>query len=299
MNSSLIKGYLLLLLTAIIWGIAFIYQKKVVGLIDAFSFNALRFSLGTFALLPLFLLPKKIFQQNSNEKEYSSYYAGFFAGIFMFLGISLQQYGMEFTTAGKSGFLTALYIIFVPILAYFVIKQKSGLGVWLGGILSVIGISVIGITETKEALKLNFGDFLMFISAWCWAAQVLWLSIIAKYCNVLKVVIFQMLTVAILSIISAIIYLYFSDKYMPNLNLLLDIKSEIFYTGVISTSFAFTFQIFGQRSVPASNAAILMSLEGVFAVVAGILILNEVMSLSFLVGCGFIFCGIIIAQLRN
>ncbi len=298
MNSKVIQGYLFLLLASLIWGGAFIYQKRAAESLDAFSFNTIRFSVGFLMLLPLLLLPSNLFEQKNSEKSYSPYFAGCIAGIFMFSGISLQQAGLEWTTAGKAGFLTSLYIIFVPAFAFLFIKQRIGAGVWIGGGLAVIGFGVLSFAEENQNLKLNFGDFLMFISALFWAGHVLWLSIVARYSNVLKVVIFQMFAVAILSAIAMFIFSDLGSRSLIGFSNILDLKQEIIYTGIISTSIAFMLQILGQRSVSASNAAIIMSLEGVFAVIAGVLFLGEVISLSFLIGCCFIFTGIILAQLK-
>ncbi len=300
-QSQLIKGYALLLLTAFLWGSAFIFQKSAAAQTDAFSFNFLRFGIAIPALFCLYLLPKKLFAPDDRDVpdqkrfHHSPVFIGIGAGFFMFLGISLQQLGLEYTTTGKSGFLTSIYIIIVPILALFV-GQRCKLEVWTGALLTLLGVYLLGSHETGNIESdFNRGDVLTLFCAIAWALQVLWLGIFARYANVLQVAIIQMITVTALS---GIVMLVLYGK-APSWEAIWQMRNDILYTGVVSAAFAFTLQILGQRYVPATNAALIMSSEAVFAMLGGVIVLNEILTLSGPLGCGLILVGIVLAQLQG
>lgn len=303
--SKTLQGNILLLATAMLWGVAFIYQKDATQYTDALTFNAIRFGIASVAVLWLFILPKKLFEEHqypaNSKRQFSWVTIGAVGGTLMFLGISLQQWGLSYTTAGKSGFITGLYIVMVPILALF-IRQSCGKEVWVGAIFASLGIYILNVGG-DDSTKLNVGDLLTFISAWGWAGQILWLSIYAKYSSVVKVVFMQMATCAMLSIIFAILFVLFDLIEPPNVYAtLINNKMAFFYTGVVSTAVAFSFQVIGQRLIPPANAALIMSLESFFALIAGILFLNEQLTLALAIGCLMMFVGILLAQskeLRN
>lgn len=309
-SSTLLKGYVLLLLTALLWGTAFIFQKNSSDYVDAFSFNFLRFSTALPALLILGFLPKKMFLPDLSDiprqrrLRHTALFIGVGGGVFMFLGISLQQWGLSYTTAGKSGFLTSLYIIVVPILALF-IGQRCRLEVWIGAVITIVGVYLLGSGEVagNAESQFNIGDVMTLICTLAWAAQVLWLGVFARYANVLNIAIIQMATVAGLSGL-VMLFLWLTQEHpgdydLPSWEVIWAIKNDILYTGVISAAVAFTLQILGQRYVPATNAALIMSTEAVFALIAGIIFLGEVVTVGALVGCTCIMVGIILAQLQG
>lgn len=304
-QSKTFQGYALLLLTALLWGTAFIFQKNATDYVDAFSFNFLRFGIAIPALFLLFLLPKSLFSPDdadtpSQKKlRHSPWFIGGGAGFMMFLGISLQQWGLAFTTAGKSGFLTSLYIIVVPLLALF-IGQRCRLEVWVGAILTIFGVYLLGHGDSGDAeSQFNKGDIMTLFCTFAWAAQVLWLSAFARYANVLQIAIIQMLTVTLCSGAVMLLLAITQGKALPTWETIWAIKNDILYTGVISAAVAFTLQILGQRHVPATNAALIMSTEAVFALLAGALFLGERVTTLALLGCLLILGGIILAQLQG
>ncbi|PIE45971.1 MAG: hypothetical protein CSA45_01200 [Gammaproteobacteria bacterium] len=304
----MIKGYLLLLLTSLLWGTAFIFQKDATHYVDTFTFNFLRFGVSVPALLVLKGLPEKLFSPHiadvAKTKQYhhTAWFIGGMAGFFMFLGISLQQWGLSYTSAGKSGFLTSLYIVIVPILAFF-IGQRCRLEVWIGAAVTISGIYLLGSNHSSDVEnQFNTGDMMTIACAFAWAAQVLWLGVFARYANVLNIAIIQMLTVTLLSglVIGVMWWIKGAEHTIfPTVATVWEIRYGILYTGIISAAVAFTLQIFGQRYVPATNAALIMSTEAVFALLAGMIFLGETLTLFMLFGCLLILVGIILAQLQG
>ncbi|MGY0399691.1 MAG: DMT family transporter [Ostreibacterium sp.] len=306
-QSQIIQGYVLLLLTAFLWGTAFIFQKNATDYVDAFTFNFLRFSVAIPALLLLRLLPKKLFLPDSKDIpaqkrfRHSAWFIGLGGAFFMFVGISLQQWGLAHTTTGKSGFLTSLYIIVVPVMALF-IGQRCRLEVWVGAILTIVGVYLLGNGAGDAESQFNIGDVVTLLCTLGWAAQVLWLGVFARYANVLNVATIQMLGVAILSGLVSLFFGLIAKEgtyHFPTWSVIWNIKNDILYTGVISAAVAFTLQIFGQRYVSATNAALVMSTEAIFALLAGVIFLDEQVTLLALFGACLIMLGIVLAQLQG
>lgn len=300
----MLSGYIMLFFTALLWGGAFIFQKNSAQFLDPFSFNFLRFGFSVPALLLLKFLPKQLFSPNSHYSKpkkitQSTWFVGSIAGLFMFLGISLQQWGLAYTTAGKSGFLTSLYIIIVPILALF-IGQRCKSEVWVAAVITIIGVYLLGGGIGSEQNDgLNLGDFMTLLCTIAWAAQVLWLGIYARYNNVLNIVITQMIVVTFLSAITMLIQALLQHKLNLNLSIVWQLRYDILYTSIVSTAIAFTLQVLGQRHVPATNAALIMSSESIFALLFGIIFLYENITTTILIGCFCILCGITLAQLEG
>lgn len=313
-QNKTLQGYLLLLTTALLWGTAFIFQKNSAGVVDAFTFNTLRFATAIPALLVLKLLPKKLFEPDIDEhadnnleaaepsaKDWtrSATAVGIGAGVFMFLGISLQQFGLAYTTAGKSGFLTSIYIVIVPILG-LLFKEKPQIEVWVGALLCLGGIYLLGGGGNSDLeSQFNRGDALTLLCAIAWAAQVLWLGAFAKHSNVLTIALVQMAVVALLSAVAMFIGTLTGLTELPRLETISELRVDIAYTGIISAAVAFTLQILGQRHVSATSAALVMSTESVFALFAGMIFLEETVTLAAALGSGLILTGIIIAQTQG
>lgn len=300
-----VQGYIFLLAAALLWGTAFVFQKSATSDANAFAFNFLRFSASIPALLLLRYLPLKLFEPHSNDTltqrhwRYNAWVIGGGGAVFMFLGISLQQLGLTYTTAGKSGFLTSLYIVIVPMLA-LLFRQRCHREVWLGAAIALLGVYLLGSGggDSGES-QFNRGDVMTLLSAIAWAAHVLWLGAFARYANVLTIVTVQMSGVAVFSgVVMVFLLLVDGTQYpLPTPALVGDIKAEILYTGVVSTAVAFTLQIFGQRHVPPANAALIMSSEAIFALLAGVVFLSERLTVTALLGCLLILLGVIAAQL--
>jgi drug/metabolite transporter (DMT)-like permease len=285
-----LKSNLLLLLTAVIWGFAFVAQRAGMEFIGPFTFNTARFTLGSLSLIPLLLInqsrkfEKEKFLQLNDKKLL---YGGLSAGTVLFLGATFQQGGLVYTDAGKAGFITGFYIILVPILGLF-IKQKTSFFTWLGAIVAIVGLYFLGVDESFD---INFGDVLVLIGAFFWAIQILVIGFYSKKIDPFQLAFSQFVVCAVLSFIAAIISetIILQNIFLAYL--------PILYAGLFSVGIAFTIQVVAQREAHPANAAIIMSLEAVFAVIGGWLILNESIPLRGIFGCSLMLIGMILSQL--
>lgn len=284
------KSNLLLLLAAFIWGFAFVAQRAGMEFLGPYTFNAARFTLGSLSLIPFLILSqkkkfeKKTFLPLNNKKLL---YGGLSAGILLFLGATFQQSGLVYTNAGKGGFITGFYIILVPILGLFV-KQKTDLSTWLGALVALVGLYFLGV---DSKLNINPGDVLVFIGTFFWAIQILIIGYYSSKVNSFQLAFLQFVICALLSFTAAIFTETISFQnilfaYLP-----------ILYAGIFSVGIAFTIQVVAQREAHPANAAIIMSLEAVFAVLGGWLILNESIALRGIFGCFLMLVGMIVSQL--
>jgi drug/metabolite transporter (DMT)-like permease len=285
-----LKSNLLLLLAAFIWGFAFVAQRAGMEFLGPYTFNAARFTLGSLSLIPFLILSqkkkfeKKTFLPLNNKKLL---YGGLSAGILLFLGATFQQSGLVYTNAGKGGFITGFYIILVPILGLFV-KQKTDLSTWLGALVALVGLYFLGV---DSKLNINPGDVLVFIGTFFWAIQILIIGYYSSKVNSFQLAFLQFVICALLSFTAAIFTETISFQnilfaYLP-----------ILYAGIFSVGIAFTIQVVAQREAHPANAAIIMSLEAVFAVLGGWLILNESIALRGIFGCFLMLVGMIVSQL--
>ncbi len=279
------------MITATIWGFAFVAQRVGMDYIGPFTFNGARFALGAVSLLPLLFISRKerSAAQNILPRPGIKMTAagGFFAGFMLFMGISLQQVGLVYTTAGKAGFITCLYVVIVPIMSLFW-KQPATPGTWLGAILAAIGLYLLSVTEK---LTVEFGDLLEFCGAFFFAAQVIAIGWLSPKIQPIRLAFYQFVTCAILSLILAALV------EEIKLDGLIRASWPLLYGGILSSGVAFTFQVIAQRDTHAAHAAILMSMEGVFAAVGGWLFLEETFSSRGLIGCGLMFSGMLLSQL--
>lgn len=289
MNKEL-RSSLLLLLTAMIWGFAFVAQRAGMEYLGAFTYNGIRFSLGSLSLIPVI----KVFAKPSNDnvdKENSKLVIkyGVIAGCILFIGATLQQVGLLYTTAAKAGFITTLYIVIVPILGLF-LKQKSSASIWLGAIIATLGLYFLSIDEN---LTIGFGDLLQLIGAIFWAIHILVIGSFTSKVDSLKLSSMQFATCGILSFIVAFI---FEDIQMANI---LKSAVPILYGGFMSVGVAYTLQVVAQKNAKASHAAIAMSMESVFAAIGGILLLGEKLPARGVMGCILMLSGMLISQADN
>ncbi|MEA1972586.1 MAG: DMT family transporter [Candidatus Cloacimonadota bacterium] len=275
------KSELLLLTTAIIWGFSFVAQRIAMEFLEPLLFNGIRFLLGAVSLLPIIL-----FLQNEKFTKQNFFY-GLIAGFIIFVAALLQQIGIKFTTAGKAGFITGLYVILVPIIG-IALKRKTPKKLWLSSLIAIVGLYLITQTDNSYILK---GDFLVFIGAFFWALHVLFMDKIAKNISIITIAFFQFSVAAILNLTIGFLLEDFSfDNIMKA-------KIPLLYGGISSIGIAFTLQIFGQRKAHPSHAAVILSLEGAFAVLGGWLILHETLSLRGIVGCSLMLFAIILPQI--
>ena len=291
MNIQTARTNALLLITAAIWGFAFVAQRVGMEYLGPFTFNAARFILGSLSLLPLLFISRDQRPASGNIIPRPSLklvvFGGFSAGFMLFMGMSLQQLGLVYTTAGKAGFITSLYVVIVPILALFW-KQSTNPGTWIGALLAAIGLYFLSVTER---FTIEFGDLLEFFCAFFWAGQVLIIGWLSPRIQSVKLAFTQFVVCAVLSLIAAVV---FEDI---SWNALVQTTLPILYGGILSSGVAFTFQIMAQRHTHPAHASIIMSMEAVFAAVGGWLFLNEILSLRGLMGCGLMLCGMLLSQL--
>ena len=283
-----LRANVLLLLTAVIWGFGFIAQRLGMEHIGPYSFNAFRFLLGACSLLPIcYLLRKKQDKGNTSARQF--WLLGGLAGLALFCGATLQQVGLQFTTAGKAGFITGLYIIIVPMIGYC-LKQHIGWSTILGAAIATVGLYLLSVTDD---FSLGRGDTLVLIGAVCWAIHVQIVGYASTRVNPLRLAVMQYL------ICSGLNFALMLVLEEVSWDATVDASASIAYAGLMSVGVAYTLQIVAQQQVAPSRAAILLSLEAVFAVVGGWLILNETLAIRELCGCCLMFAGMLLSQLQE
>ncbi|MGM0566128.1 MAG: DMT family transporter [Bacteroidota bacterium] len=280
-----LKADAMLLLTAAIWGFAFVAQRAGMEHVGPFTFNGVRFALGGFSLMPLLLL-KTHKRKYPLRQGMQIIYAGTIAGLALFLGSSFQQIGLVYTTAGNAGFITGLYVIIVPAIGLFS-KQKAGKGVWIGAILAAAGMYFLSI---QKGFTINFGDLLVLICAFFFALHVIIVGWLSPKHNAVRLSIIQFFVTALLSFIAAMIAeeILWQD--------ILKAAIPLIYGGVFSAGVAYTLQVVAQKDAPSGHAAILLSLEAVFAVLGGWLLLSETVTIRTGIGASLMLAGMIAAQ---
>ena len=278
------------LITTFIWGTAFIAQDTGMDNIGPLTFNAARFFVGFFTILPFALIfeRKKIFTEiQLNRKKFFKYL--FIMGISLFLGTSLQQAALQYTNVANAAFFTVFYVPLVPILLFFIYSQKVHWSIWPSITLCIYGVYLLSNFSDSEIMK---GDALVILCSIFWALHIIFAG---KFMETFDIPIFyaalQGLLVATLSFISAYI---FEDIIISNI--LLESYS-IIYAGVLSGGIAFTLQMFAQKNIEEAPAAIIYSLEGVFAAIAAWIILGQILNINNIVGCFLILIAVIFSQL--
>lgn len=291
MNQQELKSNALLLLTAIIWGFAFVAQRVGAQYLGSFSFNGIRFALGSLSLIPLMLIFREKSDSGVNQKllPSSTISAGLIAGGILFLGATLQQIGVAYTTAGKAAFITGLYIVIVPLFGIF-LKHRLHLNTWLGVIIATAGLYFLSITEKLTIAK---GDLYELIGVLFWALHILAIDHFCKKSNAFQLSFVQFVTCSVLSLISA----FFFEK--TTVSAIFQASIPILYGGICSVGIAYTLQVIGQKHAKPSHAAIIMSLETVFASIGGLLFLRENLTLRESLGCMLMLTGMLISQLPN
>ncbi len=295
---SLVVNDSLLLLTAVIWGLAFVAQRMGMDHVGPLTYNAVRFALGSLCLGPLILLRKAragragapegpaSAEPPDGARVVSVLPAGLLAGGVLFVGASLQQIGIVSTTAGKAGFITGLYVVLVP-LSGLLWRQRAGWSAWVGAVLSVAGLFLLSVTER---LSIESGDLLVLIGAFFWAAHVQVLGWLSPRTDPVRLACIQFAVCSLLSAGGAL------ATEQPRMAAILSAAGPILYGGVLSVGVAYTLQVVAQRSAPPAHAAILLSLESVFAALGGSLLLGERMGTRGAVGCTIMFAGMLVSQ---
>ena len=278
------------LLCTFIWGTTFIAQDTGMDNIGPFTFNAVRFFVGFLAITPLVILfeLKNFKPELKTDKKTFVIYVSLI-GLSLFLGSALQQVALLYTDVANAAFFTIFYVPMVPIIIYLFGKKSIHWSVWPSVILCLIGGYLL--TNFYDA-TVRLGDTLVVLGALFWSTHIIFTGIIiSKYNLPLTIGAIQTLIVAILSFFIGILY----EEFVWN-NILMEIYS-ILYAGILSGGFAFVLQIYAQKNITPAPAAIIFSLEGVFATIAAWFILNQVLDINNILGCFFILCGVLLSQL--
>lgn len=292
MNKSL-KGAILLALAAFIWGTGFVAQSLGMEHIGPFTFNGVRTLVGGVFLLPVIFFISKSRKSMGVETDSAGNRlfipAGILCGLFLCAASSLQQIGIQYTSAGKAGFLTALYIVMVPIIGIFM-KKFPGVKVWIGVVIAAIGTYILSV---KDGFAIESGDLYIICSAFIFSFHIIVIGHFSPKTDAVKMSCVQFFTAGIIAVVIAI----FVEK--PLMADILASWGPILYAGIISSGIAYTLQIVGQRDTPPAVASLILSLESVFAVLAGWVILGEQLSPKELFGCVLVFAAVILAQLPS
>ena len=300
---------LILFLTAIIWGFAFVAQVSGGASLGTFYYNGIRFLLGAFSLIPVIF----IFEHGEKGKNKITYLAGIAAGVILFTAANLQQWGINITgSSGKAGFLTALYTVIVPILSAVFLKKRTNRNTWFGAILALVGLFLIlsgsmssGDTPFFSAmltlafggkhfggtLTVGFGDVVLLLCAVMFAVHIVFIDYFGSAIQPLRFSCTQFFTVGLLSLVVA----FFTETITADA--VQAALIPLLYGGLMSTGVAYTLQTIGQRGTHPTVSAIILSTESMFAAIGGALLLNERMTVGGYIGCAVILFGIIIAQI--
>ena len=283
-----ILSAIMLIVTAMIWGFAFVAQRIGAESLGTFYFNGIRFMLGALSLIPVFLLfEREKFDKNKFKK---TLIAAVVCGTVLFIASALQQYGIELTgSAGKAGFITGLYTVLVPIVAFVLYKKSGGIGMWAGACLAVTGLFLLSV---NEGFTVEFGDLMLLIGAFFWTAHILVIDKFVENVSPLKFASLQFAVCAILNLAFAFAFESFDMKAVEAALV------PLLYGGLASVGIAYTLQIISQKNSDPSTAAIIFSLESVFSAIGGAIILGEKMSVRGYIGCALIFSGIILSQIK-
>jgi drug/metabolite transporter (DMT)-like permease len=291
LNQKTVRADWLLLLTAAIWGMAFVAQRAGMSHVGPFTFNGIRFFLGALVLMPIIFHHNRRYPQPPGKEAVLftnlPLSSGLVTGGVLFFGASLQQIGMVYTTAAKGGFITGLYVILVPIIGLF-FGHRPGWGSWLGSVLATIGLYLLSVNED---LTFDPGDLWVLAGAFFWAGHVLLIGHLSPRVDAVQLACAQFLVCSFLSSIVALV--------MESITLA-GIRGgaiPILYGGLMSVGIAYTLQVVAQRDAPPAHASIILSLETVFAAVAGWVILNESLPFRAIGGCVLMLAGMLAVQL--
>lgn len=287
------KNAAILMLTAFIWGTAFVAQSVGMDYLGPFTFNGVRSLIGAAALLPciwiLQILNKKEGTVKEEENRKDLITGGIACGLLLFAASSLQQIGIQYTSAGKAGFITAFYIVIVPVLGVF-LHKRIGWKVWVAVLLALAGLYFLCITEKFTIGK---GDVFIFLCALVFSLHIMVIDYFSPKVDGVKMSCIQFFVCGIVSIP----FMIWTET--PSLNAMLAGWIPLLYAGVLSCGVAYTLQIIGQKNVNPAIASLILSLESCFSVLAGWIILGERLSVRESAGCVLMFAAIILAQLPD
>jgi drug/metabolite transporter (DMT)-like permease len=287
MRSQALRADVLMLVTAIIWGSGFVAQTSGMDHIGPYLYSGLRFALGSLCLLPLVLRGNRQHARPEPFLTRGLLTGGGLMGLALAIGINLQQVGLLFTSVTNAGFITGLYVIVVPLLG-LIIGHKTGLGTWLGAILAVAGMFLLSVGEN---FQVSPGDWLQLIGAFVWGAHVVLVGVFAGRHDPIRLAFLQFATCSVVSLSLALCFETFEW------NAIIAAGPAILYGGIVAVGIGYTLQVIAQKDAIASHAAIIFSLEAVFAAIAGAWLLDESLQLRGYFGCALMLTGMLVAQL--
>ena len=295
MNKKILSP-LLCLTAAIVWGFAFSFQEIAsnnVHLIDAFFFGGIRFGVGALSLIPVILLFEKEKGLEKDEKKLkmkNTVIFGIITGAILFAASTVQQFGIQITQAsGKAGFITGMYLIFVPIAGYILFKQRISPIVWGAAIIALSGLYFL--CMGGEGFTVSVGDILLLIGAFCFTAHIIVIDKFIGRVSALKYSVVQFATVSVLNLLTGVFFGHVTWEGIVATII------PILYCGLGSTGIAYTCQILGQKYTAPTVAALLFSTEGLFSVIAECIFKQKLPTSTMLIGCSLMFVGIILSQL--
>lgn len=301
MNKYTLRQSMLLLLTAAIWGVAFVAQSVGMDYVGPFTFNTVRSLLGGIVLIPCIVLLKRInvgSKDTAGAEEHASgdpagqrkvlLTGGVACGVLLCIASNLQQFGIMYTSVGKSGFITAMYIVLVPVLGIF-LKKKAGIKIWCSVAIAVGGLYLLCMTDS--GFSIQKGDLLLLLGAVIFSFHILTIDYFSPKVDGVKMSCIQFFTCGILSMVCMFLF------EQPQIGAILQAWIPIVYAGVLSCGVAYTLQIVGQKGMNPTVASLILSMESVISVIAGWLILHQKLSGRELLGCVLMFVAIILVQL--
>lgn len=295
-----LKLNLMLLLTALIWGASFVAQKQGSESVGPFTFNGIRLILAVITLIPVILimdkkrkekgLIKEKTEEEKKEERAVLIKGGIACGVFLCIGSTLQQFGIEFTTAGKAGFITSLYVVLVPLLGIFLGKKVRPL-VWFCVVAAAVGLYLL--TIKPGTFKLGVGDAFVLVCALFFAMHILVIDHFSPKTDGVKLSCIQFFVAGAICLVLMFIFEEVDPTALKAATL------PILYSGVLSGGVAYTLQVVAQKDADPTIASMLLSLESVFSVIAGAIILGDIMSGREILGCAIMFAATILAQLPS
>lgn len=292
-----LKGEALLFLAALIWGVSFVFQKTGMDYVGPMTFGLMRFGIGSLATLPFIFIYDNYCKSKGLDvmrfTDRTMLKAGILTGLANFGLSSLQQIGLVYTTAGKAGFISAMYVAVVPILMLF-LRRKIRRFTWFCIAVALVGLYLLCMTGSAgEFLHLQLGDGLVLGSSVFSAAEIILIDHYADKVNPMKLSFMQFVIAAVLSGVCAFAF------ETVEVSAIVDCRIPILYTGLLEIGAAYTLQIFGQKTAPPVISTIIMSLESVFAVLSGAIFLHEVMSGREITGCVIMFIALLLIQITD
>lgn len=287
-----LRSAFILLLGAMIWGSGFVAQRKGMEHVGPFTFLGLRFLLGALTVLPLALFKRRQTQKNTQDdlpatKQSSFLLASLLVGLALFAGSAFQQVGLLSSTASKAGFITALYLVLVPLFGLF-FRRSLGLTTWLALLPAIAGLYFLTI---KDGLRLEWGDAVLLISTVFWTIQILLVDHFSKKVEGFALSCGEFFVAGVLGLAVALIF------ESPSWAGIRAASGSILFSGVLVAGIGFTFQVLGQSGLDSTPAALIMSLEAVFAALFGVLILGERLSGREWVGCVLMAVAVVLSQI--